>query len=123
MKHRTAYCAKMSHKEDKPVKAKNPEAALQASVARDIKIRLMNDAVRQQNLYLSYALWENALGSKDVSAGKKRADKISAEDSQLTNKSIKAIRKQKLESLFLADEIKYEQELANLGLAYRRIRA
>ena len=113
----------MSHKDGKPVKIKNPEAALQASVARDIKIRLMNDAVRQQNLFLSYARWENALGSKDVAAGKKRAEQTGAEDSKLTNKSVKAIRKQKLESLFLEDEIKYEEELGQMGLAYRRIRA
>ena len=77
--------------DDKPVKVKNPEAALQASVARDIKIRLMNDAVRQQNLYLSYAVWENALAAKDVAAGQKRAAAIGAEDSQLTNKSVCAV--------------------------------
>jgi len=109
--------------EDKPVKVKNPEAALQASVARDIKIRLMNDAVKQQNLYLSYAVWENALATKDVKAAQKRSAAIGNEDSKLTNKSVHSIRKQKLEALFYADELKYEQELAQMGLAYRRIRA
>ena len=52
--------------EEKNSRVKNPEAALQLSVQRDIKIRLMNDAVRAQQLHLSYARWENALGSKDV---------------------------------------------------------
>ena len=113
----------MPHSDDKPIKVKNPEAALQASVARDIKIRLMNDAVRQQNLYLSYAVWENALATKDVVSAQKRAAKVSGEDSKLTNKSVHAIRKEKLEALYMADEIKYEEELARLGLAYRRIRA
>jgi len=51
--------------------------------------RLMNDAVRQQNLYLSYAVWENALAAKDVAAGQKRASAIGAEDSQLTSKSVR----------------------------------
>ena len=44
-------------------------------------------------------------------------------DSELSNKNIHAIRKQKLEDLFKDDEIKYEQELSQLGLAFRRIRA
>jgi hypothetical protein len=113
----------MPHDENKPVKVKNPEAALQASVARDIKIRLMNDAVRQQNMYLSYAVWENALATKDVAAVQKRAVSVGNEDSKLTNKSVHTMRKQKLEALFYEDELKYEQELAQLGLAYRRIRA
>jgi len=36
---------------------------------------------------------------------------------------VQNVRKQKLEALFLNDEIKYEEELAQMGLAYRRIRA
>jgi len=112
----------MGH-DDAPRKAKNPEEALQASVARDIKIRLMNDAVRAQQLHLAYARWENALSQKDIVAARKRADEVGKEDSNFSNRNIKAVRKQKLEQLFRDDELQYETELADMGLAFRRIRA
>lgn len=114
----------MPHNDEGPTKkAKNPEEALQASVARDIKIRLMNDAVRAQQLYLAYARWENALGQKDVVAARKRAEEEGREDSSLSNRNIRAVRKQKLEALYHEEELKYERELAEMGLAFRRIRA
>jgi hypothetical protein len=113
----------MPRDEDKPRKAKNPEEALKASVARDIKIRLMNDAVKAQQLHLAYARWENALASKDLVAARKRSEKVGQDDGQLTNKNIKFVRKQKLEALYHDDELRYEEELAEKGLAFRRIRA
>ena len=79
--------------------------------------------MRAQQLHLSYARWENALGSKDVIAEKKRSDAAGEEDSKLTATNIKSIRKAKLEQLFLDDEIMYEEELSMQGLAYRRERA
>ena len=100
----------------------DPEAALKASVARDIKLRLMDDAIRQQRLHLSYAVWDNKLGEKDLRAERKRAEDNFNEDSQLTNQNVKKIRKQKLEALYYEDELKYEEELAMKGLTYRRIR-
>ena len=109
----------MPEKKEKKV---DPEAALKASVARDIKLRLMDDAIRQQRLHLSYAVWDNKLGEKDQRAASKRAETSFTEDSQLTNQSVKQIRKEKLEALFYDDELKYEEELAMKGLAYRRIR-
>ena len=109
----------MPEKEQKKV---DPEAALKASVARDIKLRVMDDAIRTQRLHLSYAVWNNQLGEKDLRAEKKRAMENFNQDSQLTNQNVKQIRKQKLEALFYDDELKYEEELAMRGLAYRRIR-
>ncbi len=110
----------MPEKKEKKV---DPEAALKASVARDIKLRLMDDAIRQQNRYLSYAVWNNKLGEKDVRAATKRATESFNSDSQLTNQNVKRQRKAKLEDLYMNDELKYEEELEMKGLAYRRIRA
>jgi hypothetical protein len=108
--------------EKKEHKKVDPEAALKASVARDIKLRVMDDAIRQQRLNLSYAVWNNNLGEKDLRAATKRSVEGFNQDSQLTNQNVKQIRKQKLEALFYDDELKYEDELAMRGLAYRRIR-
>ena len=112
----------MSAHKDK-VKPKNPEAALQASVARDIKLRLMDEAVAQQNGALAVARWENALGVKDVVADRKRSEETFASDAVLQNKSLKQIRKKKLEELFKAEELQHQEELSMQGLAFRRIRA
>ena len=112
----------MSAKDGK-VKPKNPEAALQASVARDIKLRLMDEAVAHQNAALAVARWENALGVKDVVADRKRSVEVVASDAVLQNKSLKQVRKQKIEALYKAEELAYEEELAMRGLAFRRIRA
>lgn len=112
----------MSGKE-KQQKIKNPEAALQASVARDIKLRIMDDAVRQQKLHLSYAHWNNCLGEKDRRAANARDSEQFKIDSGLTNENVKRTRKAKLEQLYLMEEIMYEEELAFKGLAFRRIRA
>ena len=62
------------------------------------------------------------MGENDLRAEKKRAVENFNQDSQLTNQNVKQIRKQKLEALFYDDELKYEEELAMRGLAYRRIR-
>ena len=110
----------MPEKKEKKV---DPEAALKASVARDIKLRLMDDSIRQQNRYLSYAVWNNKLGEKDLRASTKRATESFNSDSQLTNQNVKRQRKAKLEELYMNDELKYEEELEMKGLAYRRIRA
>jgi len=107
----------------KAIKVKNPEAALQASVKRDIKLRQMDEAVRAQADSLAIARWATALGEKDSIAQKKRAEKDVVLDSQLANQNVRRNRKAKLEALFLADELKYEEELAMSGLAYRRDRA
>jgi hypothetical protein len=109
----------MSHK----VKPKNPEAALQASMAREVQLRLMDEAVARQGGALAVARWECALGQKDVLADRKRRDQNQAADAVLKNKSIKATRKQRLEDLFKAEELAYEEELAMSGFAFRRTRA
>ncbi len=103
-------------------KVKNPEAALQASVARDIKLRLLDEHAKGQADALAVAKWEVALGQKDVDAAKKRSESENKYDSQLTNKNVKRNRKERLQLLFEADEIKYEAELAAMGLSFRRDR-
>ena len=107
----------------KAIKVKNPEAALQASVKRDIKLRQMDEAVRVQAGSLAIARWENALGQKDAIALKKRAEQDVVADSKLANQNVRQNRKAKLEALYFADELKYEEELAMSGLAFRRDRA
>lgn len=113
----------MSQQKEKAAKPKNPEAALQASMARDIKLRVMDEAVARQVVSLSVARWENALGTKDVIADRKRAEESFAADAVLQNKNLKKTRKEKLEQLFKSEELQYEEELAMQGLAYRRTRA
>lgn len=107
----------------KEVKPKNPEAALQASMARDIKLRVMDEAVARQSVHLSLARWENALGTKDVQADRKRSEDNFAADAVLQNRNLKKTRKALLEALFKAEELQYEEELAMQGLAFRRMRA
>jgi hypothetical protein len=59
---------------------------------------------------------------KDEQAVKKRSEERSAIDSRLMKTLNKSVRKQRLEELYRQDEMKYEQELNDMGLAFRRER-
>jgi len=83
----------------------------------------MDEAVRVQAGYTALAKWENELGKKDSIALKKRAEEDVVIDSRLANQNVRQNRKAKLEALYYADELKYEEELGMKGLAYRRDRA
>jgi hypothetical protein len=100
----------------------NPEAKLKASVARDIKIRLMDEHAKKQSVCLSIARWDNSLPIKDRQADKKRLDASCLVDSQLNKTSSNAARKERLEALYRQDAIKYDDELSMRGLAFRRER-
>lgn len=99
----------------------NPEARLQASVQRDIKIRLLNEAAKKQADHLAIARWDNNLSIKDKLAEKKRNEAALINDGILSNLAVKAARKVKLEELYAADEIKYRNELSMKGLSFRKI--
>lgn len=99
----------------------NPEKRLQSSVARDVKLRLLEEAAKHQADCLAVARWDNALAIKDVIASRKRQEAAVAADEQLTNKAVKAERRARLEALYREDEIKYNEELASRGLSFRRI--
>ena len=66
----------MSAKRDKgevqPVKKHNPEAALLASVAKDARIRQMEEHSRRQQDDFAKALWDSNLGKKGALAERKR---------------------------------------------------
>jgi len=99
----------------------NPEKRLQSSVARDVKVRMMEEAAKHQSDCLAVARWDAALAVKDVVAARKRQEAAVIADEVLTNKAVKAERRARLEALFHDDEIRYNQELSNKGLSFRRI--
>lgn len=100
----------------------NPEAKLKASVARDIKIRLMDEHAKKQAVSLSIAKWTNALSVKDRQADQKRLDGQVLIDGIMNKTSSKLERKERLEALYRRDAIKYDDELSMKGLAFRRER-
>lgn len=106
----------------KNAKIMNPEARLQASVARDIKVRQLNEHAKHQADALSVAKWELALTAKDHTVAKKRLMEQMAKDSAVVKVINTASRRAKLEQLYKDDELMYEAELNLRGLAFRRER-
>jgi hypothetical protein len=100
----------------------NPEARLQASVARDIKVRQLNEHAKNQADALSVARWELGLTAKEVKADKKRLEEQMARDSTAVKVISTQTRREKLERLYKDDELRYEEELNMRGLAFRRER-
>jgi transglutaminase/protease-like cytokinesis protein 3 len=103
-------------------KAQNPEAKLQASVAKTTKERQLEDHVRQQAMANNLAKWGSTLMEKSVKAERKRTEEQVRIESKLTRDAVRQIRQQKLEELYHDDELRYEAELESKGLAYRRDR-
>lgn len=103
-------------------KAMNPEARLQASVARDIKIRQLNEHAKHQADALSVAKWELALTEKDKKVQRQRAEDQMAKDSEVVKVISNASRRERLAQLYKDDELKYEEELNLRGLSFRRER-
>mmetsp|Transcript_13656 Transcript_13656/g.22759 ORF Transcript_13656/g.22759 Transcript_13656/m.22759 type:complete len:109 (+) Transcript_13656:82-408(+) len=100
-------------------KAINPEAKLQASVARDIKVRQLEEHAKHQADALSVAKWELALHAKDEKVKKKRLEDQLAKDSEVVKVITTSSRRKRLEELYHQDELKYESELNMRGLAFR----
>lgn len=104
----------------------NPEAHLQASLARDIKIRVLEDHVKKQNVSLSVAKWEQ----KQIRNERKASSPASTSTLNLFNNNYQPnnknysveLRRKKIEELFLQDELRYEEELNQRNLTYRRER-
>jgi hypothetical protein len=103
-------------------KVSNPEAKLQASVARDIKVRQLNEHAKHQADALSVAKWELALTQKDAKAKKKQVEEQIAKDSEVVKIITTASRRKRLEELYRSDELMFEEELNMRGLAFRRDR-
>jgi hypothetical protein len=106
----------------KNMRAVNPEERLQASVARDLKLRHLEEHAKRQAEAISAAKWESTLQAKDELSNKKRMESRIIEDSKIAKISNTAIRRQRLEELYHFDELQYEQELNAKGLAFRRER-
>ena len=106
----------------KPVQKLNPEQRLRANMEREISIRLMREEAKKQSDFLAVAKWDNALSIKDIEARKKLTNKQMEQDKIVANKLLKEERRIKLENLYKEDELKYEMQLASIGMAYRRIR-
>lgn len=106
----------------KNAKTMNPEARLQASVARDIKVRQLNEHAKNQADALSVAKWELGLTAKEQKANRQRLEEQMARDSTVVKVISTQTRRQKLEQLYKDDELNYEAELNMRGLAFRRER-
>jgi hypothetical protein len=98
----------------------NPEKRLQESVARDIKLRQLEDHAKHQAAAMGAARWEAALVAKDEVASRKRREEQIISDSQVSRMNNTALRKLRLEQLYRDDELRYEEELNSMGLAFRR---
>jgi hypothetical protein len=106
----------------KTVKAPNPEEKLQESVARESKLRQLEDHARLQAEATSAAKWELSFYEKEEKASKQRNDSQILEDSRAAKITNTIVRRQRLEALYQDDEIRYEDELRMRGLALRRER-
>jgi hypothetical protein len=98
----------------------NPEKRLQESVARDIKLRMLEEHTKHQAEAMGAARWEAALVQKDEKANRKRIEDQIVYDSQVAKINNTSLRKQRLELLYRTDELRYEEELNARGLAFRR---
>lgn len=90
------------------------------NVARDIKVRQLEEHAKSQADFLAAARWEVAVSEKDEVALRKRVDAQIREDTKLAKISNTALRRSKLEALYQQDELRYEDELNMRGLAFRR---
>ncbi len=98
----------------------NPEKRLQESVARDIKLRSLEEHTKHQAEAMAAARWEAALVQKDDKASRKRVEEQIIYDSQVAKINNTVLRKQRLEMLYRTDELRFEDELNARGLAFRR---
>lgn len=103
-------------------KGLNPEEKLQASVARDLKLRYLEEHARRQADCLAAAKWEISFSEKEERANKKRMDGQILADSQVAKINNTTMRRQRLEALYQDDELRFEDELRSRGLAFRRDR-
>lgn len=106
----------------RPAKSNNPEARLQASVARDIKLRSLEEHAKSQSAAVEVARWEGTLSQKDERATRKRRENQILDDSRVAKVTNTALRRQRLEELYQMEELQYEAELNAKGLAFRRER-
>lgn len=111
------YTAKGKNK-----KTLNPEEKLQQTLERDIKVRHLVEHAKHQANAASIAKWEAALTLKDDIANRNRADKQIKTDSQAVKTITTNSRRERLKQLYKDDEMKYEQELNDRGLSFRRDR-
>ena len=103
-------------------KAAKPEERLQKSVARDIKLRYLEEHAKRQAEAVSVAKWEVKLLQKDEIANRKRTEEQIALDSKVVKITNTSYRRERLQELYRDDELRYEAELHERGLAFRHER-
>mmetsp|Transcript_10140 Transcript_10140/g.10978 ORF Transcript_10140/g.10978 Transcript_10140/m.10978 type:complete len:110 (+) Transcript_10140:38-367(+) len=104
------------------LKAVNPEERLQKSVARDIKLRYLEEHSKRQAEAVAAAKWEVKLLEKDEIGNRKRTEEQITVDSKIVKVTNTAYRRQQLQQLYRSDELRYEQELESRGLAFKHER-
>ena len=82
--------------------------------------RLLREHAKSQADSLAVALWESTLSQRDAMAQKKRDDQKLKGYLALTDLRINETREARLKVLFAEDEAKYQEELLQRGLSYRK---
>jgi hypothetical protein len=104
-----------------PLRSRAEKKVLQ-NLAREIKIRELEDENREHKIIAAATQWDASLEGKDRKADQKRYEKNIQHNLSITNQVLKEERRKRLEQLFKQDELRYEAELQAKGLAYRRER-
>jgi hypothetical protein len=105
----------MKNNIDVKKKVKNPEEKLLQSVMRDAKLKIMEENSKVQADIVNAAKWEVLLHLKDEKSKQKRIEEQASQDFKLSSQLTKSIRKEKLENLYLNDQILQDQELKQMG--------
>lgn len=109
-------------KKSKQNKQLNPEEKLQQALERDIKVSHLVEHAKKQADATAVAKWEAALILKDELGNRKRMEETIRNDSRVVKIITTSQRRQRLQELYHYDELKYEEELNERGLSFRRDR-
>lgn len=96
------------------------EKKLRLAMEKEADMRIMDDFVVNRKISEGYARWESALHTKDRAAERRRLDHALIEDVSFQSNETKLKRKEKLMKMYADDDEKYEAELLERGLTFRR---
>lgn len=85
----------------------------------ELKLRLMEDHIKEQNKQTLSAQWATDLRSKDELASKKRIQEDFKAERTSTIEIGKLVRQQKIAALLKAEEAQYSKELEALGFCIK----
>mmetsp|Transcript_24572 Transcript_24572/g.24812 ORF Transcript_24572/g.24812 Transcript_24572/m.24812 type:complete len:102 (+) Transcript_24572:215-520(+) len=95
---------------------------LKARIEKEMKLSNYVRSVREYESSVSKAQWEESLTIKDRINSRSRFASSLKDESQFYNEMLRKERREKIAALYRQDEMKYQQELESMGLAYRKDR-